>query len=334
MAIDVEELQRLNADYTRVTGKPVRHFVCPITLEDDPNSELCDGHILNAAIRKASRKTVIQRKDVDGYFGTTLEPELIRYLNTPCTSTQDLLCSAGEATITLPTGETDKVFFPGKKSSKSARSRFQQIDLFKPDGSAIASPFLRTAKLESQFYKGVRVELSLVFNNGSLLGGLLKSAYLAFFCSRGYAWVMSACGDKVRRALSEFYMNRIGKAGAAQHFSEFEGAFSLVLNETENAPDTMTDGACWLHFLDDDAAPILFAQSCLLRVNDRLVTMTLPETEQDLYYFHACREYERFRKDRTIAQTILCAWFIDDHFEVDLTPLSHTYVPVTKPKID
>jgi hypothetical protein len=75
MAINVGELAQINAGYTAITGKPVRHFVCPITLRDDANAELCDGHILNKGIRTARRTTIIQRKDVDGYFGKTIEPE-------------------------------------------------------------------------------------------------------------------------------------------------------------------------------------------------------------------------------------------------------------------
>ena len=81
MSIDIEQLRRLNEDYTNCTGKAVQRFVCPITLEDNPDEELCDGHILNDAIKKTSRATVIESKRVDNYFGTTIEPDFVTWLN-------------------------------------------------------------------------------------------------------------------------------------------------------------------------------------------------------------------------------------------------------------
>src|SRR5262249_26089153 len=52
MAFSAEQLAFLNADYTAVTGKLVQRFVCPITLKDEPEGELCDGHILNDSIKE------------------------------------------------------------------------------------------------------------------------------------------------------------------------------------------------------------------------------------------------------------------------------------------
>src|SRR5262249_47096672 len=91
MAYNEEQLSRLNADYTAVAGKPVQRFVCPITLIDEPGAALCDGHILNASIKTAARKTVVQRLDVDNYFGTALEPELVAFLNAPVSTFQELI---------------------------------------------------------------------------------------------------------------------------------------------------------------------------------------------------------------------------------------------------
>src|SRR5690242_966394 len=104
MAMDPEELERWKADYEAVTGKPVRRFVCPITLKDDPDAPLCDGHILNHAIQKAARTSVIQREDVDGRFGGTIETELIRFLNTPVAKPRELLYSGRGLTISEPSG--------------------------------------------------------------------------------------------------------------------------------------------------------------------------------------------------------------------------------------
>ncbi|HEY3290149.1 MAG TPA: hypothetical protein VGK87_08495, partial [Anaerolineae bacterium] len=112
MAIDKEQLIRLNSDYSALTGKVVQNFVCPITLLDDPVSELCDGHVLNKSIKKAAKVAVIQRKDVDNHFGRTIEPDLVRFLNIPMSRPQELIHLTRQALlITMPTGEKVEAFF-------------------------------------------------------------------------------------------------------------------------------------------------------------------------------------------------------------------------------
>lgn len=48
-------------------------MICPITLRDIPFEDLCDGHILNKGLQKASRVTLPQPKDLDGHFGVTID---------------------------------------------------------------------------------------------------------------------------------------------------------------------------------------------------------------------------------------------------------------------
>ena len=137
MSLDAEQLHRSNKSYPGLTGKRVKHFVCPIILRDDPELELCNGHILNAAIKTASRSTVIQYKDVDGYFGQTIEPDLIKWLNLPVTSPEELIQRAKELRVTGPTGEKMDAFW----ANDTAHERFQQIELYRPDGTTFSVPF-------------------------------------------------------------------------------------------------------------------------------------------------------------------------------------------------
>ena len=110
MAVDNRQLAYLNTDYSAQTGIIVQEFVCPITLDDDSNAELCDGHILNQGIRKASRATVIQRKDIDNYFGHTIEPDLVKMLNIRVSTKQELIRKARNLRITAPSGEKMETF--------------------------------------------------------------------------------------------------------------------------------------------------------------------------------------------------------------------------------
>lgn len=67
-------LQKLNEDYKINAGKPFEHFFCPI-LHVDEDVELCKGHILNRSLKGVNRTVTVQRKDVDGFFGTMFEDD-------------------------------------------------------------------------------------------------------------------------------------------------------------------------------------------------------------------------------------------------------------------
>jgi len=200
MAIDATELQRLNLQYRDLTGQTVRNYVCPITLQDRPGEELCKGHILNQSLVKASRAHVIQYKDVDNCFGQSIEPHLVKWLNLPFAKPEDLVKMAKTLTITGPDGQKIDTFW----ANKAAKEKFQQIGLYRPDGSTFASPFLKNVKLPPGQYKQAEIVWNLTLSNASILGSLLKAAHLAMFRMIGYSWVLNPAGDKVRRALVGF----------------------------------------------------------------------------------------------------------------------------------
>jgi hypothetical protein len=74
-------LERHRTDYAQTTGHPFKHFFCPI-LFDDVATKLIRGHIINEAFRGSSLAWVIQRADVDSFFGAYFEGdfELSQYL--------------------------------------------------------------------------------------------------------------------------------------------------------------------------------------------------------------------------------------------------------------
>src|SRR5688500_649833 len=92
-------------DYHALTGECPHGFICPITLKDTPYERVCAGHILNEGIRQASRRTIAQRKEIDNYLGTSIEPDLIRYLNFPVLTPAEHFAKTRTLTITFPSGE-------------------------------------------------------------------------------------------------------------------------------------------------------------------------------------------------------------------------------------
>ena len=65
-------IDRLNADFESVTGKPFRHFYCPI-LHVDEETPLTKGHVVPESLGGSAR--VLQRRDVDQGFGSFFEAE-------------------------------------------------------------------------------------------------------------------------------------------------------------------------------------------------------------------------------------------------------------------
>jgi hypothetical protein len=70
-------LEAHRQDFQQHMGRPFTHFFCPI-LQVDEDVELQEGHIVNKAFEQSSRACVVQRRDVDGFFGSLFEAEFVK----------------------------------------------------------------------------------------------------------------------------------------------------------------------------------------------------------------------------------------------------------------
>lgn len=318
MAIDTVELQRLNEQYRHLTGQTVRNFVCPITLQDRPGDELCKGHILNQNLLRASRAHVIQYKDIDNRFGKSIEPDLVRWLNLPLAKPEDLIEKAKTLTIKGPNGEKIETFW----ANKAARAKFQQIDLYRPDGSTFASPFLKNVILQPGQYKQMEIVWNLTLSNASILGSLLKAAYLAMFRMLGYSWVLHPAGDKVRRALAGFWCEK-EKKPALEHFREFYRANSMIFNhDGETMQDTLEGGTLLFHYANGDRITgEMFAITVIFSINNRLTTVSLPSYEKEGHYFPAFALYQQFLENRSMPHNVYRVRFDTGQFQIEANPM-------------
>ena len=321
MAFNETQRQDFNVEYTELTATPVKKFVCPMTLRDDLNATLCDGHILNAAIQTAARKTVVQWEDIDNYYGGTIEPELIAYLNTPVAAAEQLMRKGKDLTVTFPSGEQVAAFITDKAG---ARARFPRVNLINPSGETIASPYLRTDRLDPCQQKGLKVEWLMGFTDSALLGSMLKSAYLALWKLLGYRYVFMAAGDCLRQPLAKFFTDRATKAQSLKYFSKFKGAVNVFLNEIpEDHCDTVRDGLLWFHFRKDGPeTQRMFALSCLFRINQRMISVMVPYCTNSEDFEAAFTYYEETLKDREKPQEIHFGYRIGDRLEVHPDPLN------------
>ena len=73
---DLEQrIEEYRIRYQSEMGKPYDHFFCPILMRDE-QTEMCRGHIEADAFGNCN-KWVPQRKDVDNFFGSAVEADLI-----------------------------------------------------------------------------------------------------------------------------------------------------------------------------------------------------------------------------------------------------------------
>jgi len=317
MAINNAQLDRLNKDYLNLKGTRVSYFVCPVTLLDEP-AELCNGHILNGAIKKASRAKIIQRKDIDNYFGKTIEPDLVEWLNLPTLSRDQLFRKSHTIHVTIPSGDRIEAFY---SSRRKAGKKYPQINLFNQNGSVVSSPFLKTNNPELMEFKDAEVEGNIRLNNTAFLGSLIKSAYLTLFRMFGYAWVFGPAGDKIRRALAKFYQDKGGKDPNIDYFADFRNAVSVELSNIFGDEDTLERGSFLLHYTQRSASTeILFALSCLFRINDRTIIVTLPSFQTMAFDFSIYRDYQLFLQDHSMPHNAYFARFVNNRIERDVKP--------------
>lgn len=159
------------------------------------------------------------------------------------------------------------------------------------------------------------------------IGALIKSAYLAFFKLVGYRYALDPVGSIVRKSLADFFEHGAAKSSARQYFSRFKGAVITSLAGLLNTtPDTLSGGTLLFHYDDGTNHDTLFAVSCLFRINERTLLVTLPAVMDVTYSIVALRLYERLLEDRSMRNDIHFVTFRDEEFKVSPAALDLRYL--------
>jgi hypothetical protein len=329
MSFDASTIKPFQDDYYALERERPNGFICPITLKDTPYREVCSGHVLNQGIRQASRRTVPQRRDVDNYFGETIEPDLIKYLNFPVLTAEEHLSKTRTLTITFPSGEREEAFFAGPEAS----NRFMKVDIIDADGRIIASPYIRSEKAQAGQYSDIKIEWTLVVHDLAMVGAFIKSAYLTLFALVGYRYALDALGSMVRRPLAAFFNDRATKQNAIDYFEQFQGAVIVSLDGVLNTiPDTLGGGTMLFHYAEGGReSGILFGVSLLFRINGTTIIVTLPAYDRFGFSLIALKHYRALLKNRGMRHAIHLVRFNNDRFELSPKPLDINYVSSASP---
>ncbi len=302
-----------------------------------------NGHILNDALKEASRKTVIQFGDVDHYYGTTLERFLVDYLNAPTWTDEELIDKAGKNTyVVTDGGKNFPTFAVHPTHVPKVAKLFPAVNITDSNGSV----FQRFIKAEPhELTPNVQLEAKLFFNEPAALGGFMKSAYLTMFHHTGYRYVESLNANFLRLVLLKFYSEGGTKETAGNYFSHLKGAVNIVLNDDKLGAtfDSVVHKRFLFHYYKPHDYELLFGVSCLFKINGRTFFVTIPANLFDHEWRAALGVYFDFLKDRTMKQITRLGelrdgtWLIDGrpigtHFDPDTGPFEHTLIAKRNPE--
>jgi len=181
MSDSIQEcLARLRDDYAQVEGKPFKHFFCPILWADE-DTELCMGHVVNKAFADAR---IVQRKDVDGFYGSIAESEFQDFLGFRDKPIEEVLSDPKLSKEIYPIVDGKKVEcypYVGHKPPHHARVRIEG-----PSGSSsdlVLKMCPKAAAAAQSASLGVNWDCET-----PALASLIKAAHLTMFHLMGYRY--------------------------------------------------------------------------------------------------------------------------------------------------
>lgn len=258
MKPDVKQrLDDLNENYKSVAGKQASHFFCPILFVDEP-VELCQAHIINEALPESSRAWTIQRKDVDGFYGSRFESDFIDIQYTDPGSAEDLLSNPHAIKRLSPKLllNDDPVDFFRFKGKKPLPEEFTQISYIDGENSVQFGVKMNPEEVgkanDGTWELLVEKDLTI-----PAIVSTIKAAHLTFFHLLGYHYALSAGGRFVGKdILGNFYLQNHDKTkkeanqNAYPYFDEYSTLVRPLEVDNLGLKGTLEDGlvhVCWLN---------------------------------------------------------------------------------------
>jgi len=330
--VDPKKIQRFIDDYNEVFQTDVDRFICPITLRECDPGELIEGHILNAALTKASRRTVVQFDKIDGFYGTRVEPAVVEFLNMKDKERHELLLQAGEWVAIFHDGSNARAFSAGSTSGKKARGKYPICTL--SAGVAELPVYICVAHDDERLSRPINIRASRSFMPAHWVAAMLKTAMLAMFDMIGYRAIYSPTAEALRNTLCAYYKANGSADDAVEHFRDFHNSVKIFGTGTDPASfienykpisfDTLDDQIVLLHCTANKSA---FAASCLFQVNDITVSVTIPADFSNDNAVNAWRNYALLMNaDPELQQSVHRAQYDGAKWKFEERPLNVQYL--------
>lgn len=266
------ELEILRADYQRVRGEPFEAFFCPILLEDRP-VKLCMGHVINQSFPNCCRKWVVQRTDVDGFFGSLFESKFSAILNAKPNNVHDAITDEKLRRLIPFDVKLDGTVVQHYVVKEHKASSDPLVSFRDSDGKVL-NLALKVSSTEKLSNAG-RLEIEMDCNiTPEATATLLKAAHLTLFKLLGYDHAFSAGGYDLAKILQQFYLNNFALSRTKQvqngkeYFTKFAGMVVPVKGFNPNiVKGTVEDGRL-LACIGTSGA--WFAVGVLIRIDSRM----------------------------------------------------------------
>lgn len=316
-----KRLNCLRASYENVTGSPFEYFYCPILLKDE-NTDLCQAHIVNKSFRDSDRTWTVQRKDVDGFFGSHFEADFEIIQEKDRHKADEVL-----ADKTLAQKLKPRMYAGGQRVEHYHLSGIPpetHTPVNISEGIQIAlklSPEEMELAHRQKWELRIEKDLSL-----SSLVSLLKAAHLTLFHLLGYRHPLSLGGCFVGKTiLGEFYQKARGKSKnevielAISHFTPFANMVRPALNNPRNLKGTLTDRYLYVWMYEDKPWALLV----FVRTGDLLNSVAMPimQSAED------SARFIRFLEDQSTTTEARFALWKGDSWDLSTKPEIQVWPP-------
>ncbi|OYW12777.1 MAG: hypothetical protein B7Z55_18055, partial [Planctomycetales bacterium 12-60-4] len=243
-------IEKCRADYAAVIGKPFEHFFCPILRRDEP-AQLIRGHIVNEAL-KTSNAWTPQRNDVDSFYGSVIEADLIAIIEDRLRNPFEVWLDPKRCRNHRPKlvcgGETWGHYFSPKVPKPV--SGHTPILITDNDDRPVAHLTLKVAPERILDAKDSEIELVIDRDyRPAIIAAMLKAAHLTLFEMMGYQHVFSAAGLLLSDILRSFYERHGGSHSVTeseieQFFLPFENMIAPLVVTNDRWFRAATDRFC------------------------------------------------------------------------------------------
>lgn len=272
----------LRNEYTKSQGGSFQHFYCPLMGRDEP-TELCLGHVIPQCLPDTSRLCVVQRKDIDGFYGRLVEADFGTMVAAREKGLKGILRDRGLMRTIKPTllvggKKVDYYSYQGTVGLNHTRFSLQTKEDNDPVELVLKVPLSEALAAQSLPWSfGFEIDCTV-----ATLVTLIKAAYLTLFRIHGYTWALSPGGLGVGHyLLGEFFRENQYKkpheirAALKKTFLPYKNiirpvtAFSPGI-QREGTLNDLQSGACI------GASGNFFAEIVLVRVAKQFFGVILP----------------------------------------------------------
>lgn len=238
-------------DYERFCGKPFKHFYCPI-LHVDEAAELQRGHVVNECFEGSPGIWVVQRKDVDSFYGSNFESDFELIQHRPTLQAFNVFADKKFYTHFCPKiyrGDIEVKHFPYRKGP--VPPDYVRMELEDIEGKRLFPICIRATR-EQLLDKDPEKRFELAYSKDARLASLvslIKTAHLTLFSLLGYHYAASGSGIFVGKdILGRFYLENQSNPKEVilekglKHFSEFKHLVCPLINFKEDLVGTLSNG--------------------------------------------------------------------------------------------